>query len=129
MHAGARVVQSQARHTLCASTAFMVSMQQERCRAGADSLPLSPPPDPHPSLEPPLCLSAHTHPPVTGPPHLSFRPCPPSRHNNHPPTHHNTTQIPDEEDEAEFTQEEMEALEEDMQGDFEVAEMIKCAWV
>lgn len=34
-------------------------------------------------------------------------------------------QIPDEEEEAELTQEEMEALEEDMQGDFEIAEMIK----
>lgn len=33
-------------------------------------------------------------------------------------------QIPDDE-EAELTQEEMEALEEDMQSDFEVAEMIK----
>lgn len=33
-------------------------------------------------------------------------------------------QIPDDED-AELTQEEMEALEEDMQADFEVAEMIK----
>jgi hypothetical protein len=35
-------------------------------------------------------------------------------------------QIPDEEEEEEFTQEEMEALEEDMQTDFEIAEMIKC---
>ncbi|KAL4457364.1 hypothetical protein ABPG75_012229 [Micractinium tetrahymenae] len=34
-------------------------------------------------------------------------------------------EIPDEEEEAELTQEEMEALEEDMQGDFEIAEMIK----
>ncbi len=34
-------------------------------------------------------------------------------------------QIPDEEDEADLTQEEMEALEEDMQNDFEIAEMIK----
>lgn len=34
-------------------------------------------------------------------------------------------QVPDEEEEAELTQEEMEALEEDMQADFEVAEMIK----
>ena len=33
-------------------------------------------------------------------------------------------QIPEDED-AELTQEEMEALEEDMQSDFEVAEMIK----
>ena len=33
--------------------------------------------------------------------------------------------MPDDEEEAELTQEEMEALEEDMQADFEVAEMIK----
>jgi len=34
-------------------------------------------------------------------------------------------QIPDEDEEEGLTQEEMEALEEDMQGDFEIAEMIK----
>lgn len=34
-------------------------------------------------------------------------------------------QIPEEEEEEGLTAEEMEALEEDMQGDFEVAEMIK----
>lgn len=34
-------------------------------------------------------------------------------------------EVPDDEEEAELTQEEMEALEEDMQADFEVAEMIK----
>jgi hypothetical protein len=33
--------------------------------------------------------------------------------------------VPDEDEEADFTQEEMEALEEDMQADFEIAEMIK----
>ncbi|KAI3425788.1 hypothetical protein D9Q98_007763 [Chlorella vulgaris] len=34
-------------------------------------------------------------------------------------------EVPDEDEEADFTQEEMEALEEDMQADFEIAEMIK----
>jgi nucleosome assembly protein 1-like 1 len=34
-------------------------------------------------------------------------------------------QVPDEEEEAELSQEELEALQEDMQADFEVAEMIK----
>lgn len=40
-----------------------------------------------------------------------------------PPCH--PSQVPDEDEEADFTQEEMEALEEDMQADFEIAEMIK----
>lgn len=53
--------------------------------------------------------------PVPGPP-LPLSHCPVS-----PPTR----QVPDEDEEAEFTQEELEALEEDMQSDFEIAEMIK----
>ena len=70
---------------------------------------------------PPLCS------PTSGSFFARFPPRPTPAAAPTPPHTHTAPQIPDEEEEEDFTQEEMEALEEAMQSDFEIAEMIK--WV